>query len=59
MVKILPANAENTDLIPDRGRFHVPWSNDGCVTQLLNLCSRDGKLQLRRHRVTIVEARAP
>ena len=27
MVKTPPANVRNTSLIPDPGRFHMPWSN--------------------------------
>ena len=27
VVKSSPANEEDTGLIPDPGRFHMPWSN--------------------------------
>ena len=27
VVKNLPANAEDMGLIPDPGRFHMPWDN--------------------------------
>ena len=40
--KNLPANSRDTGLIPDLGRFHMPWSNYACVPQLLSLCSSPG-----------------
>ena len=36
MVKNLPANAEDTGLITDPGRFPMPWSNQACVSRLLS-----------------------
>ena len=45
VVKNLPANAEDTGLIPDLGTSYMPWSNSAHVSQLLNLCSRAHALQ--------------
>ena len=46
MVKNLPANAEDTRLIPDPGRSHMLQSNRAHVPQLSVLCSRAYELQL-------------
>ena len=46
MVKNLPANAEDTGLITDPGRFPMPWSKSTHVPQLQSLCSRAQELQL-------------
>ena len=37
VVKNLPAIAGDVGLIPDLARFHVPWSNEARVLQLLSL----------------------
>jgi len=37
VVKNLPANAGDTGLIPDPGRFHMPQSNEAHVPQPLSL----------------------
>ena len=34
MDKNPPANAEDMGLIPDLGRFHMPWNIQACVPQL-------------------------
>ena len=34
-VKNLPANEEDTGLIPGPGRFHIPYSNQACEPPLL------------------------
>ena len=39
MDKNLPANAGDTGLIPDLGRFHMPWSSKARVSQLLSPCT--------------------
>ena len=41
-----PANARDTDSIPDPGRSHMPRSNQARAPQLLSLCSRAWELQL-------------
>ena len=46
VVKNMPANAGDTDLIPDLGRSHVPWNNWAHAPQVLSLCSRAHVLQL-------------
>ena len=51
VVKNSPANAGDTGLIPGPGRSYMLRSNQACVPQLLNLCSRT--------RVTTSEASAP
>ena len=33
------------DLIPGQGRSYLRWSNQACMPQLLNLCSRAGEPQ--------------
>ena len=40
VVKNLPAIAGDVGLIPDLARFHMPWSNEARVPQLLSLRSR-------------------
>ena len=40
VIKNLPANVGDKGLIPDPGSFHMPWSNQAHVAQLLILCSR-------------------
>ena len=40
VVKNLPANAGDMGLIPDPGRFHMPWSNRAPAPQLLSQWSR-------------------
>ena len=37
--KSVPANAGDTGLIPDLGRFHRPWSNQASAPQQLSLCA--------------------
>ena len=37
VVKNTPAKAGDMGLIPDLGRFHMPWSNEAHVLQLLSL----------------------
>ena len=46
VVKNPPASAENTGLIPEPGRFHVPQSNKAHAPQPLNLCCRARETQL-------------
>ena len=46
VVKNLPANTGDIDLIPGLGRSYVPHSNKACVPQLLSLCFRAQKPQL-------------
>ena len=29
VIRNLPANAGDTGLVPNLGRFHLPWSNKG------------------------------
>ena len=38
-----PANAGDTGLIPDPGRFHMPSWNEACRPELLSPCSRAHK----------------
>ena len=59
VVKNLPASAEDLSLIPDPGRFHMPWGNQACVPQLLHLCSRAYEPQLLRLCVVTAKAQAP
>ena len=41
VVKNLPTNSGDMDLIPSLGRFHMLWSSEeACRPQLLSLCSR-------------------
>ena len=37
----LPANAGDTDSVPGLGGFHIPWSNQAWVLQLMNLLSQE------------------
>ena len=59
VVKNLPANAGDTGSIPDPGRFHMPWSNQACASQLLSLCSGAWELQLRNPCAAATEAHSP
>ena len=43
----LPANAGDTGSIPDPGRFHMPWSNEVHMPQLLSPHSRACALHKR------------
>ena len=36
MIKNSPANAGDMGSIPGLGRFHMPWSNRACASQLLS-----------------------
>ena len=45
MVKNLPANARDTGLIPDLGKFHMLWATKARASVLLSLCSRAQELQ--------------
>ena len=58
-VKSLPANAADTGLIPAPGSFHMPWSSEACVPQLLSLCSAAPEPQLLSPRSTASEACTP
>ena len=58
-VKNLPANAADTGLIPAAGSFHLPWSNEACVAQLLSLWSGAREPQLLSPHTTASEACAP
>ena len=49
------ANAGDTGLIPDPGRFHMPRSNYARVPQSLSLCSRDQNPQLLSPRAATTE----
>ena len=42
VMKSLPANAGDTDSIPDAGRYHMARSNEGRGPQLLSLYCRAG-----------------
>ena len=42
----LPTNARDTGLISGPGRFHMLWSSQAHVPQVLSLCSRAHELQL-------------
>ena len=46
VVKKPPADAGDTGLVPDLGRFHMLQSNYAWEPQLLSLCSRAWELQL-------------
>ena len=46
VVKIPPCHARDTSLIPSPERFHMPWSNYTCASQLLNQHSRAYESQL-------------
>ena len=46
MVKNPPANAEDASSSPGLGRFHMSWSNQARVPQLLSLHSRAHEPQL-------------
>ena len=59
VVKNLPANAGNMDLIPGRGRFHMLQSNQVHVPQLMSLCSRVQELQLLSPCAVTAKAHAP
>ena len=45
MVKNLPANAGDTDLIIGPGRSHVPWDNEACAPQALTPASPEPSLR--------------
>ena len=59
VVKNPPANAGYMDLIPGRGRSHMPQSNEARASQLLSLRSTAHEPQLLSPRATTIEARAP
>ena len=46
LVKNLPANAEDTGLVPGLGRSHMPLGIKACAPQLLSPCSRVHERQL-------------
>ena len=46
-----PANTGDTGFIPGLRRFHVLWSKQACVPQLLSLSSRALELQLKPARL--------
>ena len=55
VVKNTPGNAEDMDLIPGLGKFHVPWGNQACEPQLLSLHSSAFKLRLLNLQATTSE----
>ena len=59
VVKNLPANAGDMDLIPGRGRFHMLQSNQVHVPQLMSLCSRAQERQRLSPCAATAEACAP
>ena len=50
------ANGGDMGLMPGLGRFHMPWSNEACEAQLLNLCPRAWEPQLLSPHATTTEA---
>ena len=48
VVKNPPANAGDKGSSPGLGSSHMPRSNEACAPQLLSLCSRARKPQLRK-----------
>ena len=59
VVKNLPANAGDIDLIPDLKRSHMLQSNEASAPQLLSLCSRAQEPQLLSPKAAATEAGAP
>ena len=59
MVKSPLANAGDTGLIPDPGRFHMPRSYYAHAPRSLSLCSRDQNPQLLSPRAATTEAQVP
>ena len=46
VVKNLPANAGDKGSTPGLGRFHMPWDNKACASQLLSQHPRTCELKL-------------
>ena len=57
MIKNLPSNAGDTDLITGLGRSHMWWSNLACASQLLKLCSKAREPQLLSPHAAATETR--
>ena len=55
VVKNTLANAGDTDLMPDPGKFHILWNNSTCAQKLLGLFSRAQEPQLLRLCATTTE----
>ena len=53
VVKNLPANAGDTDLVPGQGRSHMQRGNEARVTQL---CARTPKVKTPQQEKTLQEA---
>ena len=59
MVRNLPANVEDTDLIPGLETSPMPWSNQAHASLVLNLSSIAGELPLMSPRAAPTEAHMP
>ena len=59
VVKNLPANAGDMNLIPDPERSHMPWGNEIHAPQWLSLCSRAKEAQPLSPRAATIEACMP
>ena len=58
-LRVPPANAGDTGLIPGPGISHMPQSNYARAPQLLSLCSRARVPQLLSLHATTTEAHMP